>query len=192
DIKMKKLIKDSKKTKLLEEVNKIYPGIERTINEWDYFIGEQEILIKKDIARDYLNYGEDAKRLLKEYTDIKTLVKRRKRILKELGIILENKNKEMDKIKEYVSTNRTHPLIPNRELVNRMKRSASWKTLDLLREDGIIRHRTLFRINDEAFSKSLVNKMNAEMKKINSRVTDVVRNSGVGYIYKYQNKNWID
>src|SRR5699024_771476 len=76
--------------------------------------------------------------------------------------------------------------------VNRMKRSVRWKTLDLLREDGIIRHRTLFRINDEAFSNSSVNKMNAEMKKINCRANDVVSNSRVGYIYKYQNINWID
>lgn len=191
DIDIDYLIEESKKIQFLDMINRAYPGIERIIADWDYFINKQEILVKNELTKDYWKYGEDAKNLLEEYTNTKTLINRRKKILKEIGIILEKKDKEMEKIEKYVSLNKSNLLIPKRDLVNKIQISGQWKTLDMLREDGIIRHRTLYRINDEEFSKSLVKKINNEMKNIKCKVTSVIKDKKVAYIYNYQGKSLI-
>lgn len=58
----------------------------------------------------------------------------------------------------------------------------------MLEEDGIIRHRTLFRIKDEEFSKSLVKSYNMKLKNLDCVIEKVVFKGDLGYQYIYKKK----
>ena len=191
DVEIEKLLEQSKRIKGLETLNDIYPGIEREINNWDYFLEKQTILIKKEVSQKYISEGAKAKIILEEYLDTKTSVKRRNKIVESLDTILKNKKIEIKKIEDYVDKNEGNLLIPNRALINRLKSSREWELIEMLEEDGVIRHRTLFRINDEELCKSLVGAINKELKEFNCFVDGVGFDKGLGYIYSYKKKNRI-
>src|SRR5690606_24467769 len=131
-------------------------GIEREINEWELFIDKQPILVKKDVKEKYLELKKQVEEKLNSYIDPNTSEKQQRKLIKEIGQLRKNKRKEMQKIKDYVREYKDNPLAPSKQLIQRLKSKGLIKVIDMLEEDGIIRHRTLFRIKDEEFSKSLV------------------------------------
>jgi len=188
---MKKLLQRSKRIKRLSKINLKYPGIEEKIDKWDLFIEKQDILIKEEIKREYLKLGEKAKKILEKYIDEKTTEIEQEELTKEIGKILEDEKKEIEKIENYVKENKDNFLIPSRKLINELKASNKDNVVKMLDEDGIIRHRTLFRIENMNLSKSLINLYNKELKNFDCNITGVtVFKNRVGYelIYKKKNK----
>ena len=192
DVDIEELIRESKSIKRLAKINSIYPGIEKEINNWNLFLDKQDILVKREVSRGYLDLGERAKKILKEYTGDKTTKKRQDEIVGELNEILTAKKTEIKRIKNYVSNNRDNPLVPDRGLINRLKTSNKWGVVRMLEDDGIIRHRTLFRIEDEKLSKSLIGLYNKEMNDFDCTIDGVITfKNKVGYKITYKKKNRI-
>lgn len=194
DFNIETILEENKRIKRLEYLNSIFPGIERDIMEWELYIEEQEILVSKDIKNRYLEEGIKAKQILERYLDKKMPDESRSRLIKEMKQVYQNKEIEMKKIKDYVNKNKFNRLIPSRTLVNRIKSSMvtnKWDIIDMLEEDGIIRHRTLFRIRDEEFSKSLIGSFNKKLKEFDCAIDQVVSNNGLGYQITYRKKNRI-
>lgn len=192
DVNIEELIRESKKIKRLAKINSIYPGIEKEINNWDLFLDKQDILVKREVRKEYVSLGEKAKKILKEYIDDRTTKTRQDEIIEEMDKILKSREVEIEKIKNYVNNNKNKLLIPSRELINRLKASNKWDVVRMLKNDGIIRHRTLFRVEDEEFSKSLVDLYNKRINDFDFNIDEVVtfRNK-VGYKITYKKKNKI-
>lgn len=192
DFNFEKQLEEKKRIKRLENLNSIFPGIERELNEWNLFIDSQEILISNEIKSRYLELETCAKDIFNEYLDKNTLQKNRPKLIKDMEDILRNKGHQMDKIKQYTLINKDNPLIPSRELISRLKTVGQWDVIGLLQEDGIIRHRTLFRIRDKEFSKTLINPYNKKMKKFDCTIDGVTEyKNRLGYEITYKRKNRI-
>lgn len=188
DADIDKLIEKSKRIKRLEELDRAFPGIEREINEWELFIDKQPILVKKDVKEKYLELKKQVEEKLNSYIDPNTSEKQQRKLIKEIGQLRKNKRKEMQKIKDYVREYKDNPLAPSKQLIQKLKSKGLIKVIDMLEEDGIIRHRTLFRIKDEEFSKSLVKSYNMKLKNLDCVIEKVVFKGDLGYQYIYKKK----
>lgn len=118
---------------------------------------------------------------LNSYIDPNTSEKQQRKLIKEIGQLRKNKRKEMQKIKDYVREYKDNPLAPSKQLIQKLKSKGLIKVIDMLEEDGIIRHRTLFRIKDEEFSKSLVKSYNMKLKDLDCVIEKVVFKGDLGY-----------
>lgn len=189
DFNMEEVLAEKKRINRLEKLNNFFPGIEKKIDRWDAFIDEQEILIKKDVKAKYIELGLNAKNIFNEFLSEKATNRIRNKLLVEMNQILSSQIKEVDKIKNFVKKTKSDTLIPDRSLIKRLSTSGQRNVIDMLEEDGKIRHRTLFKINDEVYSISLINTLNSKFSTIECQIKEVVNvGNEWGYRFTYRKK----
>lgn len=154
---MRQLIKEAKRLRNLEALAIRFDNI-RMIERWDSVLDEQEILIPYDIENPYIELGKKAKIIYEEALENGVS----QEIEDELNEILFKHDILISKIREYVEENKLRKFIPTRDIVRWVKRnSEASKTLDMLKEDGVIKWRTAHRIYHPGFARSLIAPFNS-------------------------------
>lgn len=97
-VNVNKILAESKKEKRLEYIEGLFPGIEKEINEWDKFLEEKRILKNEEIVQNYIKLDIKAKKYFELYVDNKTSDKVAKELLLEIERIMQEKEKEIQKL----------------------------------------------------------------------------------------------
>lgn len=188
-VSIQKLLEERMRIKRLEDLDKEFPGIESKIDQWLSIVDNQPIFIKNDIKYKYIKLGEKASQLLQYYCEKNLSIPEKRNISEKFHNIFIQRNKEINKIKAYVEKNKNNKLIPSKQIIDSLRRRNQLQALKWLEEDGMIKGRTMFRITDEKFIKSLIIDFNKYLIRFNCRIKGVGTNKGnMGYIIIY-NKN---
>lgn len=177
------MLQKMKMIKRAEKLNLQLPSIERIINLWDLFIEQQPIYINKKIKSEYIKLGENIKSLYEEYLNKKNIpVFRENMIVSTIGKLINCSQKEKQLIIDFVDENKNNKLIPTKDMINDMKKLQQTQALEWIDEDGGIKSRTLYRINDEEFAKGLIEDFNQVFNKNGINLVDVKTfNNKLGY-----------
>lgn len=185
DVPIEKLFKERIRTKRLEELNRFIPNIEMILDNWKSEIDGFPILIPLSIKNPYFKLGDEANKLFEDYLNSTNDISEseKKEFIDKMKSILEQKQKMLNKINEYVLKNVQDPFIPKKEIIDWLKRNNRMRALEWLEEDGRIELRTIFRIEEPNFMKFLVGEMNAILSPIGIHVEGIDENyKGSGYI----------
>lgn len=188
DVDINKLLEESKGIKRFEHLDKIFPSIEKTVSRWESFVNNQPILVKKEVKRKYIDEGIRARAIIESYTNPKTTVKECDKLINEMGQVLKRKENEEQRITDYVEKNKSTFLIPDKAMVNRLRTTNQQETIDMIEEDGIIRHKTLHRIKDDKFAESLIDRFNEGFKDFGFIIENLASKKALGYQLAYNKK----
>lgn len=188
DVDLKKLSKEAKKIKLLEDLNSTFPGISTVIDNWGNLIERQVIIIKHDVKDKYISIGDRIKVLFNKYRDDKTNNADRIKIINEMDLLLNKGKIEKENIEKYVNQTKDNLLAPKKIYFRDISEQYKSNAIKMVEEDGLIMSRTLWRINNLYFSNSLVESINFELNKINFNIENTsVLNGKIGYLMVYKN-----
>jgi hypothetical protein len=187
ELDLRKLSKEAKRIKLLESLNLMFPNIENIINDWESIINNQDIIIKNDVKEEYLRIGNKAKILFNRYCDDKTKNVERNNITIELKILFEKGKNEKTQIEKYVNDFKNNPFAPKKILIRDISEQYKRTAINMIEEDGLIKARTLWRINNIDFAHSLIDIINCNLRKINCKVESIHNYEGkLGYFIVYE------
>lgn len=129
------------------------------------------------------NLGEKAKEIFSNYINANFISKQYtlKTYDKMEKIFIEQK-RYFKKINYYVEKNRNNKLIPKREVMKWLRRNNQSQALKWLHEDGKIRHRTIFRIQEPNFVKSMVPSFNKVFSQIYIKIENTIFEPSPGYV----------
>jgi hypothetical protein len=177
DIPIEELFKEMARIKKIEEFNLLIPGIEKVISTWDGKLDSYPILIPKRMKSPYLALGRRANELFQEFVGKHEITEdSKKEIICQIDEILKKREALLSNIEKYVAEEKYQKYVPTREIVNWLKRKGSNDAntaLDWLEEDGMVTWRTIFRIEEPSFMKSVIKDLNEHLTKIGLRVEKV-------------------
>lgn len=185
---MSQLIKDMHKTKRLNRLNNIFPGINRLIDFWDETINKYSIIIPYKLEKPYLQLGKEIKNIFENYLEkgnpeFETVSEKLSDLIKQQKVLL----KDIDK---YVSKNKTVKFIPTKEVAEWLKRkggTTSLQCLQWLKEDGVVSWRTAFRIEERSFMNSIAADLKNCLKRIGIKYKNITsHNNKNGYVITTQ------
>lgn len=189
NVNLKEVLAEKKKIKHIEKINTIFPGIERIINNWNEFIENQDLYIKKDVRSKYIEYGVRAKEILSIFCKENTTNRNRKKLIEEMKTLLKNSNAEKLNIEKYIDSIKESPFAPRKILLQSMSEPNKKAAIEMLEKDGMIRKGTLWRIRDIDYSNSLIKIINPQLKIVDFVIDSVNTYKGViGYVLIYKNK----
>ncbi len=185
DIPIEELFKEMARIKKIEEFNLLVPGIEKVIGTWDGKLDRYPILIPKKMKSPYLALGRRVKELFQEFVGEHEITEDKKEeIFCEIYEILKKQEALLNNIEKYVAEEKNQKYVPTREMVNWLKRKRikdAYTALDWLEEDGKVAWRTIFRIEEPNFMKSVIKDLNEHFTRIGLKVEKVDTNLN-GYI----------
>lgn len=183
---VRQLMKEMKEVRRLNSLEKAIPGIKKTISGWE---GEMEILpvlIPLSLEEPYLQLGAKAKKIYTEYLQEDIFSEKDPDYFNKLQKILEQKQRMLKTIQEYVETNKNAKYVPGKEIISWIKRTGKNDDTQLLRwlkEDGKITWRTAFRIGEPSYLKSLILDFNEHLRNTRCSIEKLDHHKGSdGYI----------
>jgi hypothetical protein len=189
DVPIEKLFREMIKTKRLEELNKFIPNIEIIISNWKEEIDSFPVLIPLNIKKPYLELGNEANELFQEYLNPNNSISKntKKEFFNEIKSILKQRKEMLKEINEYVLKNVNGPYVPKKEIIDWLKRNNRTQALTWLEEDGKIKLRTIFRIEEPNFMKFLIGELNNHLLPIGINVEGIDEDyKGSGYVFVSQ------
>jgi hypothetical protein len=174
------LLKDAKRLKRREGIENIFPGINLRIFQWKNFIEDQPIIINDSLAKQYYALGDSLSSVYGLY--LKHENSSDKESEDEIRGILNETDKLISEISKYVKKHKGDVLYPP----NRIFRSMEPTSIALLKQDGYITPRTLFRIRDDEVAQKIFEKYDAFFKTNRITILNVSPKHGVDYRIKRQ------
>jgi len=171
-----KLLNDAKKIKRLNDIEQKTPGISRIVQNWYRQIDEFPIVIPIKVERPYINLGEKINRVYSNYIEGNQEIED---IYPELTNLLHERESIIRQLNEYVDKNKSKKYVADKKIVNWVTNNPRDKvTIDLLKEDGFIEHRTSFRILEPNFMMIILNDFET-----------IGKSRGIDFIKADSNKN---
>lgn len=177
---MANLLKDAKRLKRREEIENIFPGINLRIFQWKNFIEDQPIIINDSLAKQYYALGDSLSSVYGLY--LKHENSNDKESEDEIRGILNEADKLISEISKYVKKHKGDVLYPP----NRIFRSMEPTSIALLKQDGYITPRTLFRIRDDEVAQKIFEEYDAFFRTNRITIIKVSPKNGVDYRIKRQ------
>ena len=171
------LKQDATRFRLLNELNNKIPGITRTIDQWNNFTENYEIILPKSIEKPYKELGLKASRLYQEYLDEKVDLS----CVAQIVDILNERTEIIKLIDEYSSKNINDKFIPKKSIRSWLKNNSLSNVIDMLKEDGRITWGTAHRIMEPEFMKFVVSELNSNIEKLGFSIISI-DSSRKGYI----------
>lgn len=186
------LFKGMKKVRRTNRLERVIPGIDRTIFGWEGELEGFPLLIPLSLESSWLKLGERANKLYMDFLEEEIGSIKDQEYFDELQLILEQKKSRLKDIQEYVEKNKDAKFVPGKEIINWVKRAAKSKDDNLLgwlKEDGRVKWRTAFRIGEPNYLKSLISDFNGHMKSIGCYIEKMDNHKGSdGYIINVKSK----
>lgn len=183
---VRQLIKEMKELQRINRLEKAIPGIKKTIDSWERELESFPVMIPLSLENPYLDLGERAKRLYRDFLAQDLLPDQVERNVTEFQKILEQKRKCLKVIQDYAEKNRDAQFIPGKEILRWVKTTGKSEDPQLLRwlkEDGRITWRTAFRIGEPNYLKSLIPLFNEYLQNTGSFIEKLSNDRGSdGYI----------
>ena len=177
---MDSLVKNAKRLKRRQEIENIFPGIDLMIYQWKNFIENQPIIIGDSLSKQYYALGESLNSIYTSYlkhenSSDKDSEDAIRGILNEADVIISE-------ISKYVKKHKNDVLYPP----SRIFRSMEPQSVALLKQDGYITPRTLFRIRDDEVAQKIFEKYDAFFRTNRITILNVSPKHGVDFRIKRQ------
>lgn len=163
---LEKLLKEQKRLRRINILEKVIPGIESEIVRWNDEVRIAPVLIPNSIEIPYMNLGEKAKKVFEAFTEEGFKADEDKQNIEILKGFVAEKHTKKREIVEYIEANKDNKFVPktstlswikNQRLINPQNYET---TMKWLKEDGKITSRTAFRIGEPSYLESLVEEFN--------------------------------
>ncbi|MDO9491255.1 hypothetical protein [Acetobacterium sp.] len=174
------LLKNAKRLKRREAIEHIFPGIDLRIYQWKNFIDDQPIIIKDTLSKQYYTLGETLSSIYSSY--LKHENNSDKESEDQIREILSEADELISEITKYIKKHKNNVLYPP----SRIFRSMEPQSVALLKQDGYITPRTLFRIRDDEVAQKIFEKYDAFFKTNKITILNVSPKNGVEYRIKRQ------
>jgi hypothetical protein len=155
-------IRTAKRNARIIELNKIYPGIEETIQNWSKKISEYDIVIPNHLARSYSNIGGQLEKCFRQYSDGKMEQTEVKNKIKDLLTIGKNIEHRMD---TYVNENIGKRFVATRKMEIYLKNKNDSATLEKIKESGYVTVETAGYIPEPEFMAFICNELSQSIKE---------------------------
>lgn len=153
----------------LAELVKRFPDIRGIVEQWDTFLDKQEILIPFSLEKDYNELGEKAQAIYENALEKGASVE----IEARLDEILKIRELIVSEIAEYVKNNRDKKFIPTQGMIRWIRTQPDgYKTIEMLKENGLITWKTAHRITYPIFTNSLIAPFNSLLESINFTIQE--------------------
>ncbi len=179
---IRQMMEERKKLKLLSTLEENYPGIIKTLENWDSYIDSFDVIIPYSLETPYFELGKKAKGLIECY--LKERDPDLHKLVKEFGEIIRETEGHIDGIKDHVAKVDGNKFAPNNNIRTWLRTNSSGITREALNEIkicGLITWKSAWRIREYKFMKSLVPDLNKALKRLDFVIVNVDR-SREGYV----------
>lgn len=163
------LKQEAGQVRLMRNINDAIPGILRTIDNWNNIVNNCEFILPSWLEDPYLELGKTASALLSNYLNEKENID----YVEKLKSILDEQEKLIETIEEYVSEKASEKHIPRKEVRSWLKIQGLFDVIEMLRKNGLITWGTAHRIGEPSFLKSLIPELNSGLKDLGFKINGI-------------------
>lgn len=179
---IREMLKNATRLRRLYQLNQVIPDIRNIVQDWAAAVEKQPILIPSAVEKEYLQAGEQAQILYENYLNGSDVA------VEELKVLVGKQGTQLRGITDYVRQNSTRRFVPKKAVVQWATREGLSEVIQLLKEDGEIRWRTIHRIREPVFVNGIIPDFNIHLKTIGITITafDSERRGFVHHLVKRQ------
>lgn len=183
------IFKRMHRIKKLEELNKYINNIERIINNSDLVINKSPIVIKDSVKNKLLKLKLKAEELFDEFLDNDLDDNKKLEIINLLKEIIKNLSEQEQIISEYIDLHKNNKLVVTKKMMSNLR---NYDVRDILNKDGFVTEKSIFKINNFEFIKSMVQNFNIYLESHNMKIVDVIENNAnIYYRIDIDNRGFI-
>jgi hypothetical protein len=180
------LEKEAEKLSRMKSLTLKFPGIEKTLEQWESTIYSFEILIPHTLEQPYLEIGKKIEELKNEYLNKKV----DDSVFLEIEKLLVERKKYLQAMEEYVEEYKEERYVATSKIVSWLKSKGDLQTLETLKETGFITYRTAPKIHERSFLEKIIEDMNFLFADSGLEITDLDYNQDGFVIKPFVDKNF--
>lgn len=174
------LVRDAKRLRRRQILDGEFDGMHERLVDLNRHLSSYPVLIPERLEQPYTKTGEQLRRLYNAYLDGEV---KEGEAIPQLRSHWEELRKEITDIGSYVESVQSHPFAPTRRIVKVLTDSGDIIAINMLKQDELIRPRTLHRINESKFIQSLIPLWNDILVDINITL-DGILETKVAYLFR--------
>lgn len=188
-LRFKHYMKEAERAAKIKKLNSAFPGLSKTVENWNKNIEEYPIIISKELVFKWRSIGERLTEAYNGYINGKHKKGTRINIIK----ILEEKESVLDEIKNFVNDNVNKPFIAPQTLAKWLVANQKKSILEMIQSDkGFITWKTAHRITEESFMLDLAKKFNYHLNRIGLKIEKLSKTGKSEYIFSFIDYNFRD
>lgn len=173
---IKKIMEEGRELKLLNILEEKYPGITRTIENWNSYVDGLDVMLPNNLETPYFELGKKVKGLVRDY--IKKGDCDLHKLVQEFAVIIREREKHINKIKDYVKKMECNRFAPNENIKNWLRANSSAATREAkneIKKCGLITWKSAWRIREYNFMKSIVPGLNKALERLDMVIAGIDR-----------------
>lgn len=170
----KQLIKNKMIFLNLKKLNEKFPGIQKVVEQWNSRLESYPIVLPLILENNYLDLGERLRHYYHKYLNQEV----DDGVFPQVETVLIERDDILKRIQQYVTDNIDRKYIPGKLIERWLKAKGDYEALEMLKKDGEITWKTVHRIEEPEFMKSLLNDFNRVLRDFKVKILNVNRDSG--------------
>lgn len=184
------VLKNASRLQRREKLALRFPGMHDFLQEAENFPNSLEILVPADVEAPFLTTARELRALYDKYIDGGIKRSEESIAIEQIGMLWQSLLKEQEKLMDFVKQNKEDRLRPTRSVIQYLRNHAtseSMQALKWLKEDGVVTRRTLFRITEPRFLRSLVPLWEQALSRVGIQLVNFDEQQLI-YLYRFEHK----
>lgn len=183
----------NRKTRLINQLDESFPGIERIVDFWDSVIDDCDYILADEYTRSYTEIGSQMKKIYAKFLKISTNQKSRFELIDELEKLLSKGEFENKRIEKLIESYKEDPFAPRKEYLERINDEKKLAISQSFRKGSKVNKLIGWRINNTDLTGYIIPSISEDIQKSGYKPKIIVEYKGkIGVLLNSNKLSYID